>query len=156
MPNSHSPHAFAGLESKFLAGKVVKWSLPALEPPFDPGAPVLKRLLLPQGELAQIHDSEEAVRYICCLDLVPGTVRGNHYHKVKRELVYLVRGELSLIIRDVETGGRGTVRLATGELVVIEPGIAHAMVIAHPGLAVEFSPARFNPEDTFRYLCAEV
>jgi len=156
MPNSKSQRPFAGLESKFLSGKVVKWSLPAMEPPFDPQAPSLKRLLLPQGELAQVYDADEPIRYIACLDLLPGTVRGNHYHKVRRELVYLMRGELSLIVRDVETGGRGTVSLRLGELVLIEPGIAHAMVISAPGMAVEFAQTRFDPEDTHRYLCAEV
>ena len=156
MPNPQAPSPFAGLESKFLSGKVVKWSLPALEPPFDPGAPVLKRLLLPQGELAQVYDSEEPVRYIACLDLLPGTVRGNHYHKVKREFVYLLRGEASFIVRDVETGGRGTVKMRTGDLLLIEPSIAHAIVIAQPGVAIEFSQSRFNADDTHRYLCAEV
>src|SRR5208283_1863182 len=85
MPTPAAATPFAGLESKFLSGKVVKWSLPALEPPFAPDAPALKRLLLPQGELAQVYDAEDAVRYIACLDLLAGTVRGNHYHKAKRE-----------------------------------------------------------------------
>jgi len=156
MPKSESQRPFAGLESKFLSGKVVKWSLPALEPPFDPEGPILKRLLLPQGELAQVYDAEEPVRYIACLDLLAGTVRGNHYHKIKRELVYLMRGEVSVIVRDVETGGRGTVSLRSGELILIQPGVAHAMVISAPGMAVEFAQARFNPDDTHRYLCAEV
>ena len=145
-----------GLESRFLSGKVVKWSLPALEPPFDPQGPLLKRLLLPQGELAQVYDADEPIRYIACLDLLPGTVRGNHYHKVKREFVYLLRGEVSLIVRDVETGGRGTVSLRGGELVLIEPGVAHAMVITGAGMAVEFAQTRFNDADTQRFLCAEV
>ena len=131
-----------GLESRFLSGKVVKWSLPALEPPFDPQGPV--------------YDADEPIRYIACLDLLPGTVRGNHYHKVKREFVYLLRGEVSLIVRDVETGGRGTVSLRGGELVLIEPGVAHAMVITGAGMAVEFAQTRFNDADTQRFLCAEV
>jgi len=156
MPSFNSPTHTPSLESKYLSGKVVKWSLPTFEPPFSPDAPATKRLLLPQGELAQIFDSEEPARYISCLELMPGTVRGNHYHKLKRESVYVMRGELSLVVRDVESGARETVSVKAGELVSIGVGIAHAMVVVTAGLAVEFAPVRFNPGDIHRYPCAAV
>jgi hypothetical protein len=133
MPNSNPPASAQSIEAKFLSGKVVKWTLPALQLPLTPEAPVVKRLLLAQGELVQIHDSEEAARYISCLELLPGTVRGNHYHKFKRESVYLMRGELSLVVRDVDSGARDTVSLRAGELVRIDVRVAHAMVVVAPG-----------------------
>jgi hypothetical protein len=49
-------------ETEYLAGRVVKWSLPVISGRPGPDAPTLKRLLLPQGELAQVHDSEEGIR----------------------------------------------------------------------------------------------
>ena len=152
---SPSPDPLAH-ETRYLGGKVIKWSLPALEPPFAPDAPVLKRILLAQGELAQIYDAEEPVRYLACLQLLPGTVRGNHYHKVKRECVYLVQGELTLVVRDVHTSAREALTLRPGELALVEPGVAHAMVVATGGVAVEFAQSRFDAEDTFRYPCAAV
>jgi hypothetical protein len=156
MPNFSPPPPSESLETRFLSGKVVKWALPALRLPIGPEAPVVKRLLLTQGELVQIHDSDEAARYISCLELLPGTVRGNHYHKFKRESVYLMRGELSLVVRDIDSGARETVSLRSGELVRIEVRVAHAMVVVAAGFAVEFAPIRFNPDDIHRYPCAAV
>src|SRR5207244_7219783 len=70
-------------ESTFLSGKVLRRSLPVVQPASGSGAPSLKRLLLPQGELAQFYDGEEPIRYLAYIELRPGVVRGNHYHKVK-------------------------------------------------------------------------
>jgi hypothetical protein len=136
-----------------LGGKVLKRSLPVLQGVPAVGAPPLdlKRLLLPQGELAQFHDGGDAMRYIAFVELRPGTVRGNHYHDVKKEWFYVVLGELSLIVEDIATRARESVPLRTGDLVVIEAGVAHALVVAAPGQGIEFSPACFNPADTHRF-----
>src|ERR1022692_3153407 len=112
-------------DSSFLNGKVLKRSLPELHLPLGPDAPVLKRLLLPQGELAQFYDAEEGIRYMACIELLPGHVRGNHYHKVKEELVYVIRGEVLLSVADVDSQGRASVELRAGDLAVIRTGIAH-------------------------------
>jgi hypothetical protein len=71
-------------ETTLLNGKVLKRSLPLLQLPLGPDAPALKRLLLPQGELAQFYDAEQGIRYMAFIKLLPGQVRGNHYHKVKK------------------------------------------------------------------------
>ncbi len=90
-------------ESTFLNGKVCKLSFPVLQLPLEPDAPALRRLLLPQGELAQFHDAEEGIRYMAFIELLPGQVRGNHYHKVKEELVYVIRGEVLLSVADIDS-----------------------------------------------------
>jgi hypothetical protein len=59
-------------DSSFLNGKVLKRSLPELHLPLGPDAPVLKRLMLPQGELAQFYDAEEGIRYLAFIELRPG------------------------------------------------------------------------------------
>ena len=89
-------------ESKFLAGKVSKWTLPVVEQP--PSPLKLKRLLLPQGELANIYDAEEGIRFLTFLELRAGSVRGNHCHKVKEEFFYVIQGEVALLVQDVESG----------------------------------------------------
>ena len=138
-------------ESTFLNGKVLKRSLPALHLPLGPDAPVLKRLLLPQGELAQFYDAEEGIRYMAFIELLPGQVRGNHYHKVKEELVYLIRGEVLLSIADIDSKAPASVALRTGDLAVIRTGIAHALRTVEPGQAVEFSSSRFDPADIHQF-----
>ena len=143
------PPSFA--ETSLLSGKVRKSSLPGLSPPTGADAPSLKRLLLPQGELAQIHDSDEPIHYVAYIELREGTVRGNHYHQLKEEFVYLIQGELRLVIEDIETKARESVLLEGGDLAFIGTGVGHALQILKPGHAIEFSKARFDAGDTHRY-----
>ncbi len=134
-----------------LSGKISRHTLPAFERPQGPDAPRLKRLLLPQGELAQMHDGEEPILYLAFIELRDGTVRGNHFHKVKKEYVYMLEGEVLLVAEDVESKTRETLRLEAGQLAIILPGVAHAMQVIKPGGAIEFSPSRFDAQDTCRY-----
>ena len=137
-------------ESKFLSGKVRKQSLPEFELPVAADAPTVKRLLLPQGELAQFYDAHDGMRYLAFIELRAGTVRGNHYHKVKEEWLYVMRGEVVLMVQDMDSKARESVPLRAGDLVVIPTGIAHVLQVVSPGQAVEFSPARFDPLDIHR------
>lgn len=138
------------MRSSLLGGKVTKLTLPVITPPPGAGTPVCKRLVLPQGELAQFYDGEEGFRYAAVIELRPGTLRGNHYHERKQETVYLISGEMNLALEDVATGTRETITLTPGDLVTIPARIAHAMQPTAPGYAVEISPTRFEPEDTFK------
>jgi quercetin dioxygenase-like cupin family protein len=135
----------------FLAGKVSKQSLPMLPAPPGPGAPVLKRLCLPQGELAQFYDADEPIRYMALLEIRPNCARGNHYHKFKKELLYVIQGELSLVVQDLEQGTRDLVPLRTGDVATIGTGVAHALRASAPAQVIEFSPARFDPADAYPF-----
>jgi quercetin dioxygenase-like cupin family protein len=135
---------------KFLGGKVHKRSLPAFPPP-APAELAEKRLLLAQGELAQFYNGEEGIRYIAAIEFVKGTVRGNHYHQRKQEWVYLISGSVELVVEDVESKLRETVNMVAGDLAYVSPGVAHTFVVQESGMAVEFSPVRFDPADTTRY-----
>jgi hypothetical protein len=141
-------------ESTFLNGKVLKRSLPVLQLPLGPDAPDLKRLLLPQGELAQFYNADEGIRYMAFIELLSGQVRGNHYHKVKEELLYVIRGELLLSVANIDSKACASVALRAGDLAVIRTGIAHALRIAEPGQAIEFSRTRFDPADIHSYSLA--
>jgi mannose-6-phosphate isomerase-like protein (cupin superfamily) len=147
MSSSTTQSTVIMFESTFLNGKVLKRSLPALQAPLGPDAPALKRLLLPQGELAQFYDADEGIRYMAFLELLPGQVRGNHYHKVKEELVYVIRGGVLFSVADIDTKARASVTLRAGDLAVIRTGIAHALRTVEAGQAIEFSSARFDPAD---------
>src|SRR5881394_1711772 len=133
-----------------LGGKVLKWLLPAVAPGEGGKELQLKRVLLPQGELAQFHDSPEGMRYIAAIELKAGTVRGNHYHKIKREYVYVLSGSVLLVLEDLENHERAALELIAGNLVLIQPGVIHALQVKESGMAVEFSPDRFDPSDTYR------
>ncbi|HVU99902.1 MAG TPA: cupin domain-containing protein [Verrucomicrobiae bacterium] len=127
-----------------------KESLPVFGPGAAP-ASVLKRLLLPQGEIAQFYDDAEAIHYVAFIELKAGTARGNHFHKQKREWIYLISGELRLKTEHVETHEKDSAVLRAGDLARIEPGIAHALEVSQSGHGIEFSPSRFDPADTYRF-----
>lgn len=136
-------------ENSFLAGKVRRWTLPLIEGRPGPDAPNLKRLRLPQGGLDQIHNAPEGMRYMALIELVQGTVRGNHYHKVKEEHIYVIQGELRVVAEDIQSGERADLALAAGDLVQISGGVAHVLQTVQPGLAIEFSPGQFDAADSF-------
>jgi mannose-6-phosphate isomerase-like protein (cupin superfamily) len=138
-------------KSQHLSGKVTRYTLPVFENAPGANLPNLKRLLLPQGELAQIHNSPDPIRYLAAFEVRAGGVRGNHYHKHKRESVYLISGEFNLVLEELETGERDTLSVVAGDLVFISPGVAHALKTVHPGLALEFAPEPLDPADTHRH-----
>lgn len=139
------------IETPFLGGKVIHGSLPVMEASAAVAAASVKRLRLGQGELAQIYDDEPGMRYLAMLELRQGTVRGNHYHRVKRELLYVFRGTLELVVEEVATGARASVRVGAGDRVRIEPGVAHALRVIEDGQAIEASETRFDPADIHRF-----
>ncbi len=132
-----------------FGGRATRTSLPAVEP----GAvnlPPLKRLILPQGDLAQLYDADEGLRYLAWLELKAGSMRGNHYHRGKREFFYLIAGRVELVLEELESGARVNWLLAAGDLVFLGPGIVHTYCPTADGQAVEFSAQRFQAEDTLR------
>ena len=137
-------------EIALLDGKVTKRTLPMVEPSSTPDLRTLKRLMLPQGELAQFYDGEEGIRYIAQIELQAGSVRGNHYHKLKQEWVYVMSGEVTLIAEDLETKRRESVQLKPGDLAFIQTEVVHVLQVTEAGQAIEFSTARFDPADIYR------
>ena len=111
--------------------------------------------MLPQGELAHFYDGPEGIQYLAFLDLRAGAVRGNHYHKQKHELLYLISGEVLLIVQDLESKDRASLSLQAGDLAIIPTGIAHAIETRQTGHAIEFSPARFDAADVHRFSLIE-
>ncbi len=139
------------LPSTFLNGKVRKEALHVIEGAVPPDAPRLRRLLLPQGELAHFYDGEEGMRYIAFIELRANSIRGNHYHQFKEELVYVALGEILVTVEEVATKERASFSLRAGELAVIATGVAHAYRTVQPGQGIECSPTRFNAADLYRY-----
>jgi len=144
------------LAEEYLSGRVRKWSLPVVRLGPEADQFLLKRLLLPQGELAQVYDDPEGIRYIACIELIAGSVRGNHFHKVKAEWVYVLSGHADLMVKDINTAEMAVLKLAKGDLAFIATEVAHAMRVTGAGEAIEFSPARFDSGDTHRHAVVAV
>jgi quercetin dioxygenase-like cupin family protein len=113
----------------------------------------MKRLALQQGELAQFWDESEPILYLAAMELRLGGTRGNHFHRKKRELTYVVSGAVRLHVKLVDAAAEKRpeqIWLRAGDLASIQPGIAHAYEPLETGFAIEFSPSAFEPEDTIR------
>jgi mannose-6-phosphate isomerase-like protein (cupin superfamily) len=138
-------------EITFLDGKVRKQALAVFEgrPPVE--APRLKRLMLSQGELAQVHDGEPGIQYLACLELRKDTARGNHYHKAKNEFLYLLTGKVLLVVENIETKERTAISVAAGDLLFIPVQIAHGFRTIESGLGIEFSMSPFDPVDIYSF-----
>jgi hypothetical protein len=137
-------------KTSYLHGKVQKQSLPLFEKPPQGMAEGPKRLLLPQGELANFYDADEGIRYAAFIELRVGGIRGNHIHQVKEEQVYLISGELLLVAQEGLDGQRVSLDIKEGDLVKIATGVAHAFNPIKAGFAIEFSKTRFDPLDVQR------
>src|SRR5262245_25543636 len=86
----------------------------------------LNRLQLPQGDLALLHNSNEPIHFLAWIELKSGTIRGNHVHRVKKEFLYLMDGTVLLHLKETSSDEHQILQLTAGDLVTIEPGIAHA------------------------------
>jgi len=137
-------------EISFLDGKVVKRSLRIFEGAPPAGTIGPKRLILPQGELANFYDEPEGIRYLAYIELRQDSIRGNHLHRVKEEQVYIIQGEALLVIQEPSSGKKESINLSPGDLVKISTGIAHALKAVQRGHGIEFSTAQFDPTDIER------
>ncbi|MBW2972232.1 WxcM-like domain-containing protein [Candidatus Woesearchaeota archaeon] len=87
----------------------------------------------------------------------PGKVKGNHYHKRKREWYCVVRGNVAVSFVDVATGEKKKVLLdeKTPQLLEINPGISHAITNEgeEEAMILAYISESFNPDDpdTFEF-----
>lgn len=138
-------------ETTFLSGKVIRRSLPVIRGRPGIDAPRVKRLLLPQGELAQVYDEQPGIQYLAYIELSKEAIRGNHYHKRKNEFIYIITGSILLQIQEVSTGERASIEAGVGDLVFIPVGIAHCFKTIESGHAIEFSVEAFDAADIFSH-----
>ena len=137
-------------ELLYFGGRLRKRSLPVFHGSPPPEATAPKRLLLAQGELANFYDHPQGIRYLAFLELRPGGIRGNHFHRKKLEHLYLISGRLLLGAKENVDGELISIPMEAGDLVTIEPGICHAFEPREVGQAIEFSPRTFDSADIYK------
>jgi dTDP-4-dehydrorhamnose 3,5-epimerase-like enzyme len=77
-----------------------------------------------------------------------GVRRGFHAHPGHRERLYVFRGALRVLVHAAEGGDTVELRVAAGELIRMEPGVAHGFVALEPTLAVAMGTGSNPLEDT--------
>ena len=107
------------------------------------------RLNSPRGELAVLTDGSTPLRHLCYVELRAGMVRGNHFHKLRHEYFYVIAGNLAVQLQDVSTKEQASVKLQTGDMLFIKPGIAHALNPLSEGHALEYAAEPFDLADVY-------
>src|SRR4051794_10397711 len=138
----------------FLNGKLEIRTLETADQPAK-RADVQARLLSPGGELAVLADGKTAIRHLAYVELREGMPRGNHYHKVRHEYLYMIAGETEVHVQDISTGRAEKVLLEVGDLALIHPNVAHAFLPRSSGHALEFAAESFDGADVYRHVLPE-
>jgi mannose-6-phosphate isomerase-like protein (cupin superfamily) len=110
---------------------------------------VRARLASPKGEMAVLADTGQIIRHLTYLELRPAQRRGEHYHKIRREYFYLISGEASLLLEEIATKSKISLQINPGDLVLLQPGIAHVFNPLTSGQAIEFAAEPFDPSDVY-------
>ena len=81
-----------------------------------------------RGAIRDVFDGEN-IRHIGHITSKPGTIRGNHYHKIQTQYTYLLRGKAYWYTKDLQDSAAETERvlLSPGQLAVDLPHVAHAI-----------------------------
>jgi dTDP-4-dehydrorhamnose 3,5-epimerase-like enzyme len=137
-------------EQQMFESKVIIESLPV-------GGPdeAERRIYSDKGEMAQIVNRTDAsFRQIVYWDIDSprtGVDRGHHYHRQKADRMYVISGEVALLLEDLQTGEKATAHLQAGDRVFIAPGVAHAVRSLTRAQVLEYAPDPYDPADTYPY-----
>jgi oxalate decarboxylase/phosphoglucose isomerase-like protein (cupin superfamily) len=123
-------------------------SLPYYQGPNADSGP--KRMMLAQGEFTLLHPACPEVRFLSFLTFEPGIRRGNHYHPGKTEFFYLLRGSISLKVRDRETGDSAEHSLKSGDLLRVSPNVEHVYQANEYSEVIEFSATPWSAQDSVK------
>ena len=140
------------MEAKsFLGGRATIKSLLVTDRPAD-RAEICARLSSPRGELAVLTDGSTPIRHLCYVELRKGMVRGNHFHKLRHEYFYVIAGNLAVELHDISTRESASVELREGDMLLIKPGVAHALNPLNDGHALEYAAESFDLADVYPHV----
>lgn len=97
-----------------------------------------------------VFNNHQPMYYSAYLTYPAGVVRGNHYHQRKEENLLVLTGEIKLkcwLPKEPDDVAEYT--LAPGQIVNLQPGIAHACVSERGATAIEFCPQPLDIADSF-------
>src|SRR5688572_15759297 len=122
----------------FFGGRVtVKTLLVTDQPATRPE--LCARISSPRGELAVLTEGAIPIRHLAYVELRPAMLRGNHYHQLRNEYLYLIAGEVTLHLGDLPTGETASHQMRAGDLAYISPGVAHTLNPISAGHAIEYA-----------------
>lgn len=91
----------------------------------------LKKISDDRGYHAEVFKASEAgfqCKYIHLVTLKPNAIRGNHYHKKRREVLFMLNGRAEIKLKDMTTGLSTKEIMSPLAYVVIEPLTLHTVI----------------------------
>ncbi len=114
-----------------------------------------RRIFSGKGEMAQIlNRTDEAFRRLVYWELDSTNSdqeRGHHCHERRIERIYVLTGELKLLLKDTKSSDNNKMIIKAGDRVMIGPGVAHAYRSLMYSQVLEYSPEPYDPIDTYPY-----
>ena len=101
-----------------------------------------------RGEFVQVSYLE-AIGHLAYFQIRPGFVRGNHFHRKKEEIFYILKGTIRAIFMDMTTGEREERILTKGQKIRVQPGCAHVFYGVEEALVIEYSPQYYDKTDAY-------
>lgn len=111
-----------------------------------------------RGEIFNLFEGR--IEHIALITSKKGTVRGNHYHKLDHQYIYLLSGEFESHCCDVRNPSKRQVLLAKpGDIVDTPPHIAHAQKFTKDSIFLALTTCQRESgryeEDTIAYKVIE-
>ena len=105
---------------------------------------------IPKGDVAYINP-ESDVKFVGIIEFVPNTgSRGNHYHKQKNEILYIISGKLKATYWEPNNiSNKITVIHEKGDKITIPPLNYHAFEAIEHTTVLEITTTPFDITDTF-------
>jgi len=112
-----------------------------------------RRIFSEKGEMAQIlNRTDETFRQLVYWELDSTNSdqeRGHHCHERRIERIYVLTGELELLLKDIDSSDSKKVIIKAGNRVTIGPRVAHAYRSLMYSQVLEYSPEPYDPIDTY-------
>ena len=102
-----------------------------------------------KGTKAQIANSKTS-RALLYVELKENAKAGNHYHKTKEEILFIISGKLTATFKDMLSQEIKEKTLKKGDLITIKPGIAHSLHALQNSKILDISNTDKNSQDKFK------
>lgn len=133
----------------FLNSRVRLHQLPKLCPNMKQSYP-LGCIVSDKGTLTPLM-LEKNYQYIAVIGFKKNVTRGKHYHKLKKEMFFVIHGDIKLIIADKDSmGSKEEIVISDGDLVEIDAGVWHSYEPLSDADALDISPDLYVDGDTFQ------
>lgn len=98
-----------------------------------------------RGSLTGI--TQEGWAEVNFIETIANQARGGHYHKLTRELFFIVSGEINIVVEDLKTGTKTEFRARKGDIFIVEPYELHTFHTLTDAQWINMLSIPLNPND---------